>query len=158
VVANKLSIAAMELEVLRNESTARMEARRIAGQAVVDGIRFVLSDRIPGGGATLAAHAGALLLPRRYREESLAPLGHGTKVALARRHTALAEADRQTVLGMTWAAALHEDPSVAGRALLRARFDRVAQDLGEDGVKVRRAIDEWMSDVLVPAAFPMSAD
>ena len=38
------------------------------------------------------------------------------------------------VLGIAWAAALYEDPSVGRRALLRARLDRIAQDLGEDGM------------------------
>lgn len=158
VVANKLAFPAMDLEVLRNEAVARIDARRMAGQAVVDAIRFILSDRAPGHGVTLAAKAGTLMLPRRYRDETLAQIGHGTKVALARRYTLLSSEDRQTVLGMAWAAALYEDPSIARKALLRARHDRVAQDLGEDGAKSRHAIDEWFADVLAPAAFPMSAD
>lgn len=158
VIANKLAFPAMDLEVLRNEAVARVDARRMAGQAVVDAIRFVLSDRMPGHGVTLAAHAGTLMLPRRYRDEALAQIGHGSKVTLARRYAQLAGEDRQTVLGMAWAAALYEDPSIARRALLRARHDRVAQDLGEDGAKARHAIDEWVSDVLAPAAFPMSAE
>ena len=62
------------------------------------------------------------------------------------------------MLGMAWAAALYEDPSVARKALLRARHDRVAQDLGEDGGKARHGVDEWLNDVLAPAAYPMSVD
>ncbi len=158
VVANKLSFPAMDLEVLRNEAIARIDARRMAGGAIVDAIRFILSDRAPGHGVTLAAKAGTIMLPRRFRDETLAQIGHGTKVTLARRYNLLSSDDRQTVLGMAWAAALYEDPSVARKALLRARHDRVAQDLGEDGAKVRHAIDEWFADVLAPAAFPMSAD
>jgi hypothetical protein len=42
--------------------------------------------------------------------------------------------------------------------LLRARHERVAQDLGEEGQKPRHAVDEWINDVLAPAAFPMGAD
>ena len=158
VVANKLSFPAMDLEVLRNEAIARIDARRMAGQAVVDAVRFILSDRAPGHGVTLAAKAGTIMLPRRFRDETLAQIGHGTKVTLARRYNLLSSEDRLTVLGMAWAAALYEDPSIARKALLRARHDRVAQDLGEDGAKVRHAIDEWFADVLAPAAFPMSAD
>jgi hypothetical protein len=159
VVANKLSFPAMDLEVLRNEAVARVDGRRIAGAAVVDAIRFILSDRMPGHGVTLAAHAGALMLPRRYRDEALAQIGHGSKVTLARRYLQLSPDDRQTVLGMAWAAAVYEDPSIARKALLRARHDRVAQDLGEaDGAKARHAVDEWVADVLAPAAFPMSAE
>ncbi len=158
VLSNKLAVPAMELEVLRNEAVHRVDARRMAGAAVVDGIRYVLSDRQPGHGVTLAAKAGTLMLPRRHRDEVMAQVGHGTKVTLAKRYTQLSSEDRLTVLGMTWAAALYEDPSIARRALLRARHDRVAADFGEDGSKARHAIDEWVNDVLAPAAFPMSQD
>ena len=68
------------------------------------------------------------------------------------------QAKEGAVLGIAWAAALYEDPSVARRALLRARHERLAQDLGEDSVKARHSIDEWINDVLAPAAFPMGAD
>ena len=53
---------------------------------------------------------------------------------------------------------MYEDPSLSRKALLRARHDRMAADLGEDGNKTRQAIEEWLSDVLAPAAFPMGAD
>lgn len=158
VVANKLNFPAMDLEVLRNEVVQRLEARRTAGQAAVDAIRFVLSDRMPGHGVTLAAKTGSIMIPKRYRDEVMAQVGHGAKVTLARRYTQLSAEDKTTVLGIAWAAALYEDPSIARRALLRARHDRVAQDLGEDGAKPRHAVDEWINDVLAPAAFPMGAD
>jgi tellurite resistance protein len=158
VVANKLSFPAMDLEVLRNETVQKLEARRMAGQAVVDAIRFVLSDRMPGHGVTLAAKSGLVMIPKRYRDEVMAQVGHGAKVALARRYTQLADDDKHMVLGIAWAAAIYEDPSMGRRALLRARHDRVAQDLGEDGTKPRLSVDEWVNDVLAPAAFPMAAD
>jgi len=156
VLANKLAMPAMDLEVIRNEVVQRIDVRRAAGLATVEAIRFVLSDRFPGHGAGLAAKAGMLMLPRRYRDEALAPLNHGTKVTLARRYGGqLTTEDRTSVLGISWAAAMYEDPSLARRALLRARHDRVAQDLGEDGARARLAVEEWMAEVLAPAAFPM---
>lgn len=158
VVANKLNFPAMDLEVIRNDVVQRIDVRRSVGQAVVDAIRFVLSDRMPGHGVTLAAKTGLILIPKRYRDEVMAQVGHGAKVTLARRFTQLGSEDKQAVLGIAWAAALYEDPSVARRALLRARHDRVAQDLGEDGARQRHAVDEWIKDVLAPAAFPMAAD
>jgi tellurite resistance protein len=158
VLANKLSFPAMDMEVLRNESVQRVDMRRVVGHAAVDAVRFVLSDRMPGHGVTLAAKAGSLLLPRRYREEALAQIGHGMKVTLAKRYQTLPTDERQTVLGIAWAAALYEDPSVARRSLLRARHDRVAADLGEDGNKARHGVEDWIYDVLAPAAFPMGAD
>jgi tellurite resistance protein len=158
VISNKLSYAAMDLEVLRNEVVQKLEARRLVGQAVVDAIRFVLSDRMPGHGITLAAKSGMILIPKRYRDETMAQVGHGAKVTLARRYTQLSSDDKHQVLGITWAAAIYEDPSMGRRALLRARHDRVAQDLGEDGAKSRRDVDEWVNDVLAPAAYPMGGD
>lgn len=155
VIANKLSYPAMELETLRNEVVFRIDARRTAGQAAVDAIRFVLSDRQPGHGVYLAAHTAEIIVPRRYRDEVRAQVGHGQRVTLAKRYASLAAEDKQMVLGIAWAAALYEDPSVGRRALLRARHDRVAQDLGEDGSKARHPVDEWVNDVLAPAAFPM---
>jgi tellurite resistance protein len=158
VLANKLAFAAMDLEVLRNEAVQRIDTRRTAGLAAVDAVRFVLSDRMPGHGVTLAAKAGHLMVPRRYRDEALAQVGAGTKVTLAKRYPQLGHEDKSTVLGIAWAAAMYEDPSVARRALLRARHDRVAADLGEDGNKARHGIEDWIAEVLAPAAFPMGAD
>jgi hypothetical protein len=59
---------------------------------------------------------------------------------------------------MVWSAAMYDDPSLARRALLRARHDRVAADVGEDATKSRHAIEGWFADVLAPAAGPMGAD
>jgi tellurite resistance protein len=158
VLANKLAVPAMDLEVMRNDAVARIDTRRTAGLATVDAVRFVLSDRQPGHGITLAAKAGQLMVPRRYREEALAQVGAGTRVTLARRYPQLGHDDKSTVLAIAWAAAMYEDPSLARRALLRARHDRVAADLGEDGNKARHAIEDWIAEVLAPAAFPMGAD
>lgn len=150
VLANKLAFAAMDLEVLRNEAVQRVDTRRTVGLATVDAIRFVLSDRMPGHGVTLAAKACHLTVPRRYREEALAQIGAGAKVVLAKRYPQLVSDDRHSVLGMSWAAALYEDPTMARRALLRARHDRVAADIGEDGNKARHAIEDWFTEVLAP--------
>lgn len=158
VIANKLSFPAMELEVLRNDVVKVMDVRRNVGSACVDAIRFLLSDRMPGHGITLAANTGSLMIPKRYRDEVMAQVGHGAKVTLAKRYTALSNEDKETVLGIAWAASLYEDPSLGRRALLRARHDRVATDIQADGAKARHAIDEWVADVLAPAAFPMGAD
>ena len=105
--------------------------------AATDAIRFVLSDRSPGIGIQLATSVGTLLLPRRHREEVLSQFGHGAKVVLARRYTGIAAEDKATVLGLAWAAGLFEDPTISRRALLRARHDRVASDIGFDGAAVR---------------------
>lgn len=158
VVANKLNFAAMDLEALRSDVVKLIDAQRNVGAASVDAIRFLLSDRMPGHGVTLAAKTGLLMIPRRYRDEVMAQVGHGAKVTLAKRYTALASDDKEAVLGVAWAAALYEDPSLGRRALLRARHDRVAADLGADGAKARQAVDEWVAEVLAPAAYPMGGE
>jgi len=158
VVANKLTVPAMDLEVMRNDVVLRIDVRRTWGQAIVDAIRFVLSDRAPGHGVTLAAKAGHFVLPKRYRDEVMAQIGHGAKVTLAKRYSSLPGEDKEAALAIAWAAALYEDPSVARRALLRARHDRVAQDLGEDGGKARAGVEQWVGDVLAPAAYPMGGE
>lgn len=154
-IAHKLAVPPQEVEQMRADAMARVDARRAVGAAAVDAIRFVMSDRAPGIGVTLAANAGTLLLPRRHRDEVLSQVGHGAPVVLGRRYTSLATDDKATVLALAWAAGLFEDPTMGRRALLRARHDRVASDIGYDGASARKAIDEWFADVLAPAAFPM---
>jgi hypothetical protein len=154
--AKKISLPAEELERARAEAIHRVDVRRAAGIAAVDAVRFMLSDRAPGLGVQLAAKAGTLMLPRRYREEALAQVGHGAPVTLARRHTGATPEDKFAVLAMAWAASLYEDPTMARRALLRARHDRIAQDLGDDGQRARLMIDAWISEVLLPVAFNMT--
>lgn len=158
VVSNKLGFPVMDLEQVRNEVVKWIDVRRSAGEAAVDAIRFVLYDRMPGTGVTLAAKTGHLMVPRRYRDEVLAHVGHGARVALAKRYGSLPSDDRQMVLGIAWSAALYEDPSLARKALLRARHDRVAADLGEDGAKARHSVEEWMSELLGPAAYSLGMD
>jgi tellurite resistance protein len=154
-LAQKLAIAPDEVEEARADAVAAVDSRRAAGLATVDAVRFVLSDRVPGPGVHLAANAGTLVLPRRYREEAMAQVGHGAPVTLAGRHGHLSGEERSAVLGVTWAAALHDDPTIARRALLRARYDRVAHDLGDDGAKARVLVDGWIAEVLAPLATNM---
>jgi tellurite resistance protein len=154
-VGQKLGIDAAEVEVFRAEAIAGVDARRLAGLAAVDAIRYVLSDRVPGTGVQVAAQTGALMLPRRYREEALAQVGHGAPVALARRYVTLQPEERTQVLGIAWAAALHDDPSVARQCLLRRRYDKVAEDLDESGDKARRLVGEWLEETLVEVSAQM---
>jgi tellurite resistance protein len=152
VVAQKLGMAGDEVEDGRKDAIARIDARRRAGLAVVDAVRYLLSDRIPGLGVQLAALAGTMMLPRRWRDEALSAIGQGAPVALAKRHSALEPDERAEVLGVAWAAALVEGPTVGRRALLRARWERVAEDLGEDDPAPRERVERWMNEALVGVA------
>jgi hypothetical protein len=143
-LATKLNVPIVDVEYMRNEAIARVDARRMAGLATVDAVRFVLADRIPGSGGTLASYAGTLMLPRRYREEALGQVGHGSSVILAQRYKGISGAEKASAIGIAWAAALLEDPSISRQAILRARLDRVAQDLGADPQDSRRAVDDMI--------------
>jgi hypothetical protein len=152
LVAHKLGVSSEETEEARGDALQRVDARRKAGMATIDAIRYLLADRSPGLGVQLAVLAGTLLLPRRWRGEALAPVALGAPAVLAKRHAGLVPHERLTVLGVAWAAALVDDPSVGRRALLRARWERVAQDLGEDDPSPRLLVERWVDEALVGLA------
>ena len=89
----------------------------------------------------LAKHAGTLMLPRRYREEALTQVALGAPVVLAQRYRGISSAEKTSVLGIAWASALLEDPSISRQSVVRTRLDRVAQDLATDPQDARRAVD-----------------
>ncbi len=147
-LGKKLAFSPENVESARADVLACLDARRLAGLATVDYVRYVLCDRVPGAGVPIAANAGTLMLPRRYREEALAQVGHGAPITLARRYSNLTAEERTVVLGMAWTAALHDNPSIGRLALLRARHDHVANDLAEDGARCRQVISDWIDEAL----------
>jgi tellurite resistance protein len=155
-LAGKLAMKTEIVEDLRNQAIARVDARRSVGLAATDGLRYVLADRVAQTAHVLALKTAELLLPRRYREEALGPISHKVPATLGRRYTQISSEEKQLALGVIWAAALWEDPNQSRRALLRARHDKVAQDMGDDGSRARNAVEGWISEVLAPAAFPMA--
>jgi tellurite resistance protein len=152
VVAHKMSILDEDVEDARRGALEYVDARRRAGVAAVDGVRHLLSDRLPGSGAQLAALVGTLMLPRRWRGEALAPVAQGAPVVLAKRHSSLDPSERPVVLGLAWAAALVDDPSISRRALMRARWERLAHDLGEDDRSPLAVVEQWLDDALLAVA------
>ncbi len=155
-LAGKLAMKPEVVEELRNQAIARVDARRLVGLAATDGLRYVLADRVAASAHVLALKTAELLLPRRYRDEALGPINHKVSATLGRRYTQISSDEKQLALGVIWAAALWEDPNYSRRALLRARHDKVAQDLGDDGGRARQGVESWISEVLAPAAFPMA--
>jgi hypothetical protein len=152
VAAQKMSVPADDVESARREALDRIEARRRAGAAAVDGVRYMLSDRCPGLGIQLAALTGTVILPKRWREEVLAGVGQGVPVTLAKRYTGLSTEERMAVLGIAWAAALADNPGLGRRALLRARWERLSRDLDEDDPTPREVVDRWVDDGLAGVA------
>lgn len=140
-LGQKLSLSIEDFEMMRTEAIARVDARRMAGLASVDAVRFMLTDRAPGAGVPLAAYVGTLMLPRRYREEALAHVGHGAPVTLAGRYRGISTEEKLSALGMAWACGLHENPPVGRVALLAARLERFAKDLDVDPKRARAIVD-----------------
>jgi hypothetical protein len=152
VSAQKMGVPPDEVEAARREALDRIDARRRAGAAAVDGVRYMLSDRCPGLGIQLAALTGTLMLPLRWREEVLAGVGQGAPVTLAKRHAGLSVDERLAVLGIAWAAALADNPGLGRRALLRARWERLSRDLDEDDPTAREVVERWVDDGLTGVA------
>jgi hypothetical protein len=152
VMAHKMGVSGEEVEAARREAIERVDARHRLGAAAVDAVRYVLSDRCPGIGVRLGALTGTLVVPRKAREEVLAGVGQGAPVTLARRHAGLGSEEQGAVLGIAWAAALADNPGVGRRALLRARWERVAVDLGEDDPAPRELVERWMGEALAGVA------
>jgi hypothetical protein len=155
--ATKAGITLEQVEESRAAALAKVEAKRQVGLAAIDYVRAVLRDRLPGIGETLPRRLGLLLLPRRYRDEGLAPLGYQSPVVLAKRYTKLSRDERTRVLGITWAAALLDDPSVSRQAVLRVRYEHMAADLDSDGKDARELVSQWVSDVLAETAKALGA-
>jgi hypothetical protein len=150
--ARKLGVSREDVEDARREALVRVDARRKVGMAALDGIRYVLSDRPQGMCSQLASLAGALMLPRRWRGEALAPVAQGSPPTLAKRHVGLDSSGRFTVLAVAWASSLMDNPTIARLALARGRWERLAQDLGEDDQSARKILERWIDEALVGVA------
>lgn len=152
MLAHRVSVTTQEVEHARNEAVATVDLRRATGVCATEGVRYVLADRAPTEVVALATRLAQLAVPRRFREEILAQIAHGGPVALGRRHIGLPHADRTSTLGIVWAAALHENPTLARKATLRARFDRFAADCGDEGGRVRTIVEGAVDEALAIAA------
>jgi tellurite resistance protein len=152
VIAQKTGVPDDEVEAGRREAQDAVLARSRLGAALVDGVRFVLSDRAPGVGVRLPSLVGALAIPRRWRAEALASIAQGAPVVLAGRHAELDPWQRASVLGAVWAAALIDDPAVSRKALLRARWGRFAADVGDEDERPRELVETWIDGALAQAA------
>jgi hypothetical protein len=75
-------------------------------------------------------------------------VAHGAPVALAGRYRGISSEEKTSALGMAWAAALHENPPVSRIALVRARLERFAKDLGEDPKRAQSSVEGALRDAL----------
>lgn len=148
-IAKRLFIQPNDVNLLRNEARAEVEAQRPLGQAAVDAIRFVVADT-PELAVRFASAAAHLGIPPVYRNEALTAIHVGGQVVLGRKHQ-LERKDREAALALAWLAALATDPTFTRRAELAARHDAVAMDLGgfESGALVRAVLEQQIEPEVV---------
>lgn len=151
-VATKFSFHPPDVEELRKEAIGRVESRKNAAFAAIDAVRYVLSD----SPSVFPSRIAKLMLPKCYREEGDRWIA-SESVTLSRKYTGLSSEEKQATLGIAWAATLYSDPTLSRRALLRARHDRVARDLGADGAPSRALIEQWTNEVLGEHAAELEA-
>ncbi|WP_394824057.1 hypothetical protein [Pendulispora albinea] len=174
-LAVKLHRSTEEVEEARSAANARVEAARVVGLALVDVTRTLLADRAKPGGPELTGALGRLASPARYHDEVVAqvtssaaapavsspPTSSPQKAqppqpaSLAKRYASLHAEGRGALLAAAWAAALHEDPALSRRSALRARFDRIASELGDEGGRVRGAVEGPIDEALATLASAM---
>ena len=149
-LAVKLHRTPEEAEEARSAANARAETGRLVGLALVEVLRTLLADR---AGTDLVGPLGRLATPPRYHDEVLAHQpGQGE---IKKRYAGLTAADRGAVLAAAWGAALHEDPAISRHSALRARFDRIAAELGDEGGRIRAAVEGPIDEALATLASAM---
>lgn len=121
-------LATEDIDAMRREARAWVDARKLLGQAAVDAIRYVLAGD-PDRAGNLGRLAAMLVLAPVHRRETIASIEYGGPIILAKRH-ALERTEREACLVMAWLAALSLNPTYVHSAELIARHDRVAADLG----------------------------
>lgn len=154
-LALKLRVALEDVEALRADVRETMERRARVGAAASDAIRFLLLDD-PETAVPLAGAALALLAAPGHRGEAMAALRQNAPVTLSGRH-ALDRDGKGTVLALAWTAAARENPTLARRADLVARHERLAEDLDAGGAAsaVREELDAFVEGELLGAAAAM---
>jgi hypothetical protein len=151
-LSTKLRVAVEDVETIRAETRSSLERRARIGAAAIDGIRFVLADD-PETAVPIAGAALALLAAPAHRGEAMAALRQNAPVTLSGRH-ALDRDGKSLVLALAWTGALGENPTLARRADLVARHERLATDLDAGGAAsaVRDEIDAFVEGELLGAA------
>jgi len=150
-IARKLGLTTEEVNAVRAEARAMIDASKDFGEACVDAIRYLLEGDTAES-ERLAAAAARLTLPSIQRRDAITSINVGAPVTLGRKH-ALDRRRREAVLALAWVAAMRSDPTYARRCQIAARHNGVAADLGDeaDGGAIRAAIDRHVEFELCAA-------
>ncbi len=153
-VAAKLGVSVDTAEELRSQADLRVTAQRTVGVAIVESMRYVLSDQSPT--PDLAKLVSEFLVPRRYRDEATTVLARETPILAAKRYATLPVESRNAILATCWAAALREDPTMSRKTVLRWRYERLATEIGDDGKEPRRRVEDFVDDSMASLARSLS--
>jgi hypothetical protein len=153
-IARKLGLTTEDVSQAREEARQLGDSGKAFGDAAVDGIRWLLeADRAESD--RFAVAAARLTLTPIQRHDAITGINLGSPVILGRRHK-LDRRAREAVLGLSWLAAVHANPTYIRRAELGSRHDKLAADLGdaESGGAARGAIDRYVEGELGAAQAP----
>lgn len=150
-IARKLGLTTEDVNTCRGDARTVIDASKDFGDACVDAIRYLLEGDLAES-ERLAVAAARLTLPSIQRRDAITSINVGGPVTLGHKHT-LDRKRREAVLGLSWVAAMRNNPTYARRAALAVRHNRVAADLGDeaDAATIRAAIDRYMESELCAA-------
>jgi hypothetical protein len=147
-IARKFGLTTDDVNSARADARAQLDASKDFGEASVEAIRYLLSDDVVES-ERLAVAAARLTLPAIQRRDAITAINVGGAVTLGKKH-ALDRRRREAVLALAWTAAMRCNPTYAHRAVLAARHNSVAADLGEvaEGETIRAMIDRHIESEL----------
>ncbi len=147
-IARKLGQSVDEVNSARNDARAMLDGAKQLGEASVETVRYLFSDDTAEGDKIGAAVA-RLSLPLVLRREALTAINVGGPVTLGKKFK-VDKRERETILGLLWITAARANPSYTRRAILAARHDRVAIDLGDVslGAEIRATADRFLETEL----------
>lgn len=141
VLAGRLSVPLQQAVDMRAGVREEIEERSVSGRVFLDATRYLLADD-PQARSYVGELICEIAIPPATRAEAQralrdsGPFTLGAKSSLDRKR-------RAGALAVAWAAGLRENPTIARRAVLAARHDRIASDLGiaGDGPRVRGLVE-----------------
>jgi hypothetical protein len=148
-VARKAGMTTDDTSALRAEADAVVTWSREYGEALVDGVRYVLqgaSSDPTRERQTLGALVATLALPVGFRRGALEAARAGEEVVLGRKHRELGRKERRAVLAAAWLVCMRTDPRTSERAALATRHDAVALDLADldEANEARALVDAFL--------------
>ncbi len=143
-LGKRTGLPAEELTAAHGEARKWLDGLKAFGAAASEGLRYVLAGETTDL-ECVGKMVARILLPLPERKEAMALASKGETAVLVKKH-ALDKRARAAVLGLCWAAALRNNPSVVRVLELSVKHDEFAQDLGD--IEAGRQARELVEDVL----------